>query len=349
MTDTRPPAALPLPPEGVESPGKPEATQELSPETESSSSAEEIAGDPEAHDAPAAPAGPPTAGGLIRAARQEQGIDLASLAAMLKIPLRKLEALEQGRHGDLPGQAFERALAQSACRVLKIDPKPVLALMPHVGSNTLEHVGGGINTPFREPHARGEHVVDAQTIFRPVVLLPVLLAIAALVLFYAPASLWPHLSRQSGGEAEAPSAAASGGTSTATIAPPSVQTAPAAPSAAPAAAVAASAIAPAPVAAEPASVAASTGVDEVAEHTQAPPAIPVQVTAAEDSWIEVVDAKGHTLLSRTVVAGESVGLDGPLPMRVKIGNAHGTRLTLRGENVDLNPWTRDNVARLELK
>ena len=73
------------------------------------------------------------------------------------------------------------------------------------------------------------------------------------------------------------------------------------------------------------------------------------MTATESSWIEVVDAQGHSLLSRTVVAGESVGLDGALPMRVKIGNAAGTHLKLRGDNVDLTPWTRDNVARLELK
>jgi len=65
--------------------------------------------------------------------------------------------------------------------------------------------------------------------------------------------------------------------------------------------------------------------------------------------VEVVDAQGHSLLSRTVVAGESVGLDGALPMRVKIGNARSTRLKLRGDNVDLTPWTHDNVARLEVK
>jgi cytoskeleton protein RodZ len=309
-------------------------TDELSP----------VSGSSGADEAAPAPSGPSTAGGLIRAARQEQGIDLASLAAMLKIPMRKLEALEQGRHEDLPGQAFERALAQSACRVLKIDPKPVLALMPTMGPNTLEHVGGGINTPFREPHSRGEHAVDASTFFRPVVLVPVLLAIAALVLFYAPSNLWPHLSRQAGGEAEAPSAAASAAMSAPAVAPPAAQGASAAPGAMPAATASGTEAVPA---AAPA--VAGTGVDEVAEHTQAPPAIPVQVTAAENSWVEVVDAKGHMLLSRTVVAGETVGLDGPLPMKVKIGNAHGTRLTLRGENVDLNPWTRDNVARLELK
>jgi len=75
----------------------------------------------------------------------------------------------------------------------------------------------------------------------------------------------------------------------------------------------------------------------------------VQVIATADSWVEVVDAQGHTLLSRVVVAGESVGLDGAMPMRVKIGNARGTHLKLRGDNVDLTPWTHDNVARLEVK
>ena len=45
-----------------------------------------------------------SAGGMIRAARQAQGIDLASLAAMLKVPLRRLEALEAGRHDELQGQ-----------------------------------------------------------------------------------------------------------------------------------------------------------------------------------------------------------------------------------------------------
>ena len=104
-----------------------------------------------------------------------------------------------------------------------------------------------------------------------------------------------------------------------------------------------------PTPAAPASAAAAAGVDEVLAHPETPPSIPVQVTAAEDSWIEVIDAQGKVLLSRTVIAGESVGLDGALPMKLKIGNARGTRLTLRGENVDLEPWTRDNVARLDLK
>ena len=36
-------------------------------------------------------------------------------------------------------------------------------------------------------------------------------------------------------------------------------------------------------------------------------------------------------------------------MKLKIGNADGTRLSLRGQPVELQPFTRDNVARLDLK
>ncbi|MBN8509902.1 MAG: DUF4115 domain-containing protein [Burkholderiales bacterium] len=71
--------------------------------------------------------------------------------------------------------------------------------------------------------------------------------------------------------------------------------------------------------------------------------------AAEPSWIEAVDAGGQVLLQRTLQPGETVGLDGRLPLRLRIGNAAGTQLTLRGEPVNLAPLTRDNIARLELK
>ena len=61
------------------------------------------------------------------------------------------------------------------------------------------------------------------------------------------------------------------------------------------------------------------------------------------------DARGQVLLSRTVLPGESVGLDGALPIRMTIGNASAVQLGFRGQAIDLAPNTRDNVARLELK
>ncbi len=286
--------------------------------------------------------GPPSAGGMIRIARQAQDLDLASLAAMLKIPLRRLEALENGRHEELQGPTFERALAQAACRVLKIDPKPVLALLPQHESNTLERVSEGINTPFRD--GQGSGAFELPALMRPVVVIVVLLVVAAAALFFVPDGWLTRLARPfvNGLGAGAPAAAASPAAAGVTTVPVGLPAA--------SAAVPATAVASAPVL-TPAAVSATAAqdVDEVLAHVAAAPNIPLQVVASADSWVEVVDAQGHSLLSRTVMAGETVGLDGALPMRVKIGNARGTHLKLRGDNVDLTPWTRDNVARLEVK
>ena len=61
------------------------------------------------------------------------------------------------------------------------------------------------------------------------------------------------------------------------------------------------------------------------------------------------DASGRALLSRLIVPGELVDLDGKLPIRLTIGNAAVTQLDFRGQPYDLAPVTRDNVARVELK
>ena len=74
------------------------------------------------------------------------------------------------------------------------------------------------------------------------------------------------------------------------------------------------------------------------------------VTALSVAYeLEAVDADGQVLLQRTLQPGESVGLNGRLPLKLKIGNAVATQLTFHGQPVDLGPSTRDNVARLELK
>ena len=72
------------------------------------------------------------------------------------------------------------------------------------------------------------------------------------------------------------------------------------------------------------------------------------VRARADSWVQVQDSRGQMLLARTVQAGETVALDGDLPLRVVIGNAAVTEIVFRGQAVDLAPSTRDNIARLQL-
>ena len=85
---------------------------------------------------------------LLRQAREAAGLHIAALAAALKVPVKKLEALEGGRSDELLDATFARALAASVCRQLKIDPTEVLALLPLAGGSRLGE-DQALNTPFR--------------------------------------------------------------------------------------------------------------------------------------------------------------------------------------------------------
>src|SRR5690349_7533028 len=92
-----------------------------------------------------------TAGMLLRQAREAAGLHVASLAGIMKVPIPRLEALEEDRYEELPDIAFARALASSICRTLKVDPAPVMERLPQKPRPSLARSEGGINEPFRAP------------------------------------------------------------------------------------------------------------------------------------------------------------------------------------------------------
>jgi len=68
---------------------------------------------------------------LLRRAREAAGMHVAAVAVSLKVPVRKLEALENDRlPKELGDPVFIRGLASSVCRSLKVDPQPVLERLP---------------------------------------------------------------------------------------------------------------------------------------------------------------------------------------------------------------------------
>jgi cytoskeleton protein RodZ len=280
--------------------------------------------------APAAPAeAAETAGGLLRRAREKQGMHIAVLAATIKVQQRKLEALEGDRYDELPDATFTRALAQTVCRTLKIDAAPVLALLPRPGGHRLEHVSEGINAPF---HDRGTPATGEEwsALLRPGVVVPVLVVLAAAALYLLPAGTVVRVA-PSGEPASAPQRAASASAAAPLVATPAI-----APSVAP---VAVPASAPA---SEPAPAATAADV-------ATPPPSTLQIKVSAPSWVEVLDARGQPLISRIVEAGEVIDLDGALPLKLRIGNARATQVTFRGQAVELGRHTRDNVARFDLR
>ena len=81
----------------------------------------------------------PSAGALLRQAREASGLHIAALAVSLKVPVKRLEALEADRFDLLPSAVFSRALASSVCRALKIDSAAVLAQLPSLTAPRLEY------------------------------------------------------------------------------------------------------------------------------------------------------------------------------------------------------------------
>ncbi|WP_127996479.1 helix-turn-helix domain-containing protein [Piscinibacter defluvii] len=287
-----------------------------------------------------------SAGALLRQARQAQGMHIAVLAAAIKVPQRKLEALEGDRYDELPDATFTRALAQTVCRTLKIDAAPVLALLPKAFTDSrLEHVAEGINAPFRDrggPDTGGDWGIALSPAVWAAL---VVLVLAAGVYFMPSGLLGPSASS---GAASAPVVSVLPASAVAPAAAPApVPEAPAASAAAPAVAAVEP---PASTAGETVHSAPLAANDSAASAPAVPPASgALLLRTSAESWIEVIDARGQTLLSRVLTPGEAVGLDGAMPLRLTIGNAAATTVSLRGQPVDLAPRTRDNVARLELR
>ena len=281
----------------------------------------------------------PGAGALLRSAREARGLELDQLALLLKVPVRKLEALEADRIDELPGLAFVRGLATAMARQLEIDPQPVLAALPAPvqAPQALENVTRGLATPYREP---GSRIIPGSwpEWLRPGVIVPAVLLLLALLFWLAPPMR--ALMR------EPVAAAASAVQATVAASEPAPSSVQAVDGADNGGAVSTSVGSSASSVVE---TVHSAPPEEPSASHQAAAAGSVVLRTNADSWIEARDGAGALLMSRMLPAGEVVGLDGSLPIRLKIGNAEGTRLQFRGEPIDLIPHTRDNVARLELK
>jgi cytoskeleton protein RodZ len=295
---------------------------------------------------------------MLRAAREKQGLHIAALAASIKVAPRKLDALEHDRWSELPDATFVRALAQSVCRVLKVDPRPVLELLPPASKLGLDPMGVTLNAPFRERPGREDPGL-ANMAVRPMVLAAAALMVAALAVYLLPEGLWSAspvvasagLARASGGAASAVAYAASQPPALGSASPEaSTAAAASAPVAAAVLAVplsVASAPLPAASMARPDPTSAVTTPPPARAETPAPPAL--QLRASQASWVELRDARGQVLLSRVVQAGESLGFEGAPPLRLVVGNVAATQLAYRGQVVDLSSHARDNVARFELQ
>ena len=309
-----------------------------------------------------------SAGGMLRQAREAAGLHIAALAVSLKVPVKKLEALEADQFDLLPDAVFVRALASSVCRTLKIDVAPILERLPQTSRPKLIYQGVGINTPFRAPGDGPRPSVWAQ-VSRPAVFGGIVLLLGALVLMFLPALntgvgelrsarkdaelspavvAMPQVTTSDVANRDTVNVDSGASAMTQTAAMSSSPVAGASPTLATAVALP---IVPAPLAAAvPASAQLLARPAGAASSIVAlPPAGIVVFTAKGDSWVEVTDAKGQVVLRRTLSAGEVVGASGTLPLAAIVGRADATQVQVRGKVFDMSAFAKDNVARFEVK
>lgn len=304
----------------------------------------------------AAHQGDVTAGSLLREARQASGLHIAALAVALKVPVSKLEALEADDHASLPDTVFVRALASSVCRTLKVEPSPVLALLPQSKSPRLEPYNSGLNALVKGSGVRGGGAgSSAASAPRSAMWVVAALLIGALAVWYLPRASLP----ETGNLSPSSTASSIGKEPDPTLVSPAATT-----SENPGRSESQPAAAPSPAPA-PAMMSAGPGGSAIVAAPTVEPMVgasdgsvvlpnigsgaPLVLRASAESWVQVRDSAGASVLQRKLSAGETVSVGGLMPLAVVVGRADVIEVFVRGKPFDLLSVSRDNVARFEVK
>ena len=280
------------------------------------------------------PATGPGVGPYLRQVRENAGVDIAALAQALKVPVSRLQALEADRFDEMPDAAFARALTATICRLLQVDPVPVLARLPQRNAARLVGDTRALSKGLPAMPARKPSL--AQQFPKPLVWVVVLLLLGAGALVLLPRELmngWVEaLSHRL--ERSEPAANAPG-----VVHEPIASQAPTEP----VAAVEPSAPPVAPV------VVPATPVSVPAAAAAADPDAVLVLKATADSWIKISDARGTVVFQKMLAAGDQQSISAPPPLAVVVGRADSTQVTVRGRPMDLSAISRSNVARFEVK
>ena len=306
---------------------------------------------------------PPVIGGagrLLRQAREQQQMSVQALASTLKVPVYKLQALEEDRWDVLTDSVFTRSLALSVCRLLHIPAEPVLAGLPKHEAAKLASNPEGINAPFKEKTLRSlmSSSQDSGSSNAVKVVAALLIAVAGGAGLYfvpqwqaaeeaqaaaAPGEaatdeplFMPQLQTEPETPVAEPSEAKSESATAVTAASAAVDATATPPAAVTVAAEAAKAVAAAP---EPASKPAATANGRV-----------LRFAATGESWVQVRDAQQQVVMEKMLKAGDVYQeAAAARPLQIVVGNASATTLEIDGVATDLTASAKNNVARFEVK
>ena len=295
-------------------------------------------------------------GADLRAARERLGWSLPDMAAHLRIRLPFLEAIEDGRTGDLPGNAYAVGFLRTYAQSLGLDPDEVARRF------RAEAAEANRKTELKFPAPVPERGVPAGAI----VLVGALIAVGAYIGWYrmsgsshsatqvvqtVPERLAPLAETAPPPAASGAQAPAAKGTdaalpavsptSAAAAVTPNGLAAVVVPGTAPGGTAAATAAAAALVLATPAPVPPSPLTD-----TARPDGGRILLRAKADAWVQVREKGGQVLLNRVLRAGESWTVPSHTAVLLTTGNAAGTEVVIDG--VASGPLGGDGAVRRDI-
>lgn len=280
-------------------------------------------------------------GAELRAARERAGLSVIDVAQRLKFAARQIEALEADNIDALPGLTFVRGFVRSYAKMLGLDADHLVAALEgtvvrDIGPNTvqLQSLTASAHKPF--PMRQGNAGSAWPWVIGIVV---AVVGIGGYILYQWQAPLGLSQPAASSAPAASPnitpvandaaaSGAASSGAEVSAVSPG-----------------AATAGANVALAATPSLSVAPSAPAKAEEAGKGK----IHLVFSEEAWTEVRGAGGQILYAKNNLAGSDVWLDGTPPFDFVIGNAKGVKLYYRGSEVDLTPYVKVTVARMQLK
>lgn len=267
-----------------------------------------------------APDGGAGCGARLKQARERAGLSLEQVGARLKVPIRVVRSLEADDTAQLGAPVFVRGHLRSYARLLGLDIEEELERNAAVGPVVPPELVSHSHVPryrrmFEQGTRRAVYIVLTAAIAVPVWL-----------------ATRQHLDTPPTVQSlEMPGDIAE----TASLPPP--DTSPAT--------VTATAAVDAPARATPERTPLIASITSLRSEKQVPA---LSLTLNGESWVQVFDRNGEALEQGLLSAGERLEYGQGDVGRVVLGNTAVVELRRNGERVDLEPFSRANVARFEV-
>jgi cytoskeleton protein RodZ len=266
-------------------------------------------------------------GSVLSAARQRQGLSVADVARQLKLGVRQIEALEADDYERLPRITFVRGFIRNYAKLLQIDAEPLL--------KPTEHLLPTAQIPEAEPGvAEIPTASGKKNTWRSYA---VFVSFAALGVMFL------------GFEWYREQAAPHTKPVPAVVKPPKSKPPVASTTPRPATSVNPANTASTLNPALPDNTPLPEQTSEAKPVAQKVRSGEIRLEFGEESWVEITDKNGKTIFSQLSPAGSTQTVRGYPPFSLVVGNAVGVKLTYNDKPVDLQPYTKVDVARITLE